>query len=163
LRASRASPEPPGDTRGGPGPVSRLLHLPAEPAALVNARQYISEEALACGLQGTDHYQFVYAFNEALTNAIKHGVPDGLGMITVSVACDCNALTVTVYDPGRSQVAQTCAPESEGGRGFGLMLAMTDALNIQSDESGTTVSLSKRLRDGPPPGGEGKPVRSAAP
>jgi anti-sigma regulatory factor (Ser/Thr protein kinase) len=162
LRASRASPEAPGDSRGAPAPVSRLLHLPAEPAALVNARQYISEEALACGLDGTDHYQFVYAFNEALTNAIKHGVPDGLGMITVSVAYDSDALTVTVYDPGRANTVQTRAPEGEGGRGLGLMLAMTDALNIQSDESGTTVSLSKRLPGGLRASAEPQSARSAA-
>lgn len=141
LRASPASPEP----SDGDGRRNRLLHLPAEPEALSTARQYLSEAALSCGLQGTEHYQFLYAVNEALTNAIKHGVPDGLGMITLGVAHDSRALTVTVYDPGHAVTIGKRATDNEGGRGLGLMLAMTDALNIQSDESGTTVSLTKRL------------------
>lgn len=146
LRASPASPEP----RSGHDRSSRLLHLPAEPEALSTARQYLSEAALECGLEGTEHYQFLYAVNEALTNAIKHGVRDGLGMITVGVACDSRAVTVTVYDPGNGgdsgpPAVGKRAAGGEGGRGLGLMLAMTDALNIQSDESGTTVSLTKHL------------------
>lgn len=141
LRASPASPEP----LSGDGHSARLLHLPAEPEALSTARQYLSEAALECGLEGTDHYQFLYAVNEALTNAIKHGVPDGLGMITLGIAHDAQTLTVTVYDPGRVNTIGKRATDSEGGRGLGLMLAMTDALSIQSDESGTTVSLTKRL------------------
>ncbi|MGH2834322.1 MAG: ATP-binding protein [Solirubrobacteraceae bacterium] len=141
LRASPASPEP----SNGDGGCNRLLHLPAEPEALSTARQYLSETALSCGLEGTDHYQFLYAVNEALTNAIKHGIPDGLGMITLGVAQDSLSLTATVYDPGHASTISKRATDNEGGRGLGLMLAMTDALNIQSDESGTTVSLTKRL------------------
>lgn len=146
LRASPASPESP----GGRDRTNRLLHLPAEPDALSTARAYLSEAALECGLAGTEHYQFLYAVNEALTNAIKHGVPDGLGMITLGVSCDERALTATVYDPGSlgdsdpPAIAKR-ATDSEGGRGLGLMLAMTDSLNIQSDDCGTTVSLTKLL------------------
>ncbi len=112
----------------------------------------MSDAALACGLEGPEHYQFLYAVNEALTNAIKHGVPDGLGMITVSVVYDSSAVTVTIRDPGHPASGTiTRASGAQGGRGLGLMLAMTDALQMQSDDSGTTVSLSKRLPTSPQP------------
>jgi anti-sigma regulatory factor (Ser/Thr protein kinase) len=126
-----------------------MLRLPAEAAALASARRYVSDAILACGLDADEHYQFVYAVNEALTNAIKHGAPDGLGMISVSVDCDSHLLTVTVGDPGDSRAAARAGAAEptggSGGRGLGLMLAMTDAMEMHSDQTGTTVSLSKRL------------------
>jgi anti-sigma regulatory factor (Ser/Thr protein kinase) len=125
---------------------AEVLELPADPSAIVRAREFAREAAIACDLSGSECYRFVYAVNEAVTNAIKHGSPDPQGMITLTAAHDSSVLTVAVSDSG-----SFCAPSSasrgnlECGRGFELMLRLTDALHLQSEESGTTVFLSKML------------------
>jgi len=123
-----------------------VLELPAEPFALVRAREFVREAALACNLSGSECYRFVYAVNEAVTNAIKHGAPDSQGMITLTVTHDSSVLTVAVSDSGNFRALPPGGGGSlEGGRGFELMSGLTDALHLQSGASGTTVFLSKLL------------------
>jgi anti-sigma regulatory factor (Ser/Thr protein kinase) len=134
---------PPGPHRTHDGEV---LELPAEPLAIVRAREFTREAAIACNLNGSECYRFVYAVNEAVTNAIKHGAPDSRGMITLTVAHDSSVLTVAVRDSGAFDAPSASKRSSiEGGRGFELMLRLTDALHLQREDSGTTVFLSTLL------------------
>jgi anti-sigma regulatory factor (Ser/Thr protein kinase) len=134
---------PPMPHRTGEGEV---LELPAEPLAIVRAREFAREAAIACHLSGSECYRFVYAVNEAVTNAIKHGSPDSRGMITLTVAHDPSVLTIAVRDSGTSGgLALDQHGNLEGGRGFELMARLTDALHLQRDGTGTTVFLSKLL------------------
>jgi anti-sigma regulatory factor (Ser/Thr protein kinase) len=136
-------PRPPDPHRTHDGEV---LELPAEPLAVVRAREFIREAAIACNLNGSECYRFVYAVNEAVTNAIKHGAPDSRGMITLTVAHDSSVLTVAVRDSGVFGAPSASKRSNiEGGRGFELMLRLTDALHLQREDSGTTVFLSKLL------------------
>jgi anti-sigma regulatory factor (Ser/Thr protein kinase) len=134
---------PPMPHRTGAGEV---LELRAEPLAIVRAREFAREAAIACHLNGSECYRFVYAVNEAVTNAIKHGSPDSRGMITLTVAHDPSVLTVAVRDSGSfDTLALDQHGNLEGGRGLELMSRLTDALHLQRDASGTTVFLSKLL------------------
>jgi anti-sigma regulatory factor (Ser/Thr protein kinase) len=120
------------------------LRLPARRSELGLARQYAREAAAAFGLDADASYQFVYAVNEAVTNAIRHGVPDGQGMICLSVVADAERLTFTVQDHGTFvAVSPELSFMSERGRGFALMASLTDEVELCVEPGRTTVRLSK--------------------
>jgi anti-sigma regulatory factor (Ser/Thr protein kinase) len=124
--------------------VARELSLPAEPAKLAMAREYAQQAAAAFGLDHDRSCEFVFAVNEAVTNAIRHGAPDEHGHIALSVLGEGDRLTFAVRDYGtfaaREQDRDECA---EGGRGFSLMTRMTDAVQLCVAPGNTTVRLSK--------------------
>ena len=52
------------------------LHVLARRSELGVARKYAEDVAAAFGLDADSRYEFVYAVNEAVTNAIRHGAED---------------------------------------------------------------------------------------
>lgn len=126
------------------------LRLPARPSELRTARQYAEEAAAAFGLDADGCYELALAFNEAVTNAIRHGAPDSRGQIRLSVLMDADRLTLTVHDHGTFAApvldrARTC----EQGRGLALMASLMD-VQICAGPAGTTVRLSKARADDAP-------------
>jgi anti-sigma regulatory factor (Ser/Thr protein kinase) len=120
------------------------LRLTAQPSQLGLAREYARYAAAAFGLDEERCYEVVCAFNEAVTNAIRHGRPDQRGQIDLSVLSDGERLTLAVRDYGTfvaSAVAAT--PTSEGGRGFALMAGMMDSVELRTSPGSTVVLLSK--------------------
>ena len=96
------------------------------------------------------------AVSEAVTNAVVHGYPDGLGEIRLTAAYDANgALEIAVEDKGRGiqDIAlarqpfyTTAADEERSGMGFTVMESFMDAVEVESAPGrGTTVRLFKRL------------------
>jgi serine/threonine-protein kinase RsbW len=131
------------------GFVGSELLLPARSSELGAARKYAGEAATAFGLDSDSSHDFVYAVNEAVTNAIRHGAPDAQGLIRLSVVADADRLTLAVRDYGTFVIPPTSpavvpAPTSERGRGLGLMARFTDELRLSIRPGGTTVSLSKK-------------------
>src|SRR6202035_521229 len=63
----------------GDGSGSRDLRLRCHPSELRHARCHVDEAAAEFGLGPAERYQFVFAVNEAVTNAIRHGEPDSDG------------------------------------------------------------------------------------
>lgn len=149
--------------------------MPAERSQLSAARRWVQNAADAFGLSAASAYDFVYAVNEAVTNAIRHGKPDARGLIHLSIDADGDRLTFTVRDSGtfsgplpdsavRVEVVtrllevvrplpdvdaraglETPMPTTlaEHGRGFALMVSLTDAVRLCAEPGSTTVSLSK--------------------
>jgi anti-sigma regulatory factor (Ser/Thr protein kinase) len=129
------------DTTSG---VTGELSLPAEPAKLVMAREYAQQAATAFGLDGDRSYEFVFAVNEAVTNAIRHGAPDERGHIMLSVLSEGDRLTFAVRDYGTFTAREEDREElAEGGRGFALMTRLMDAVQLCVAPGSTTVRLSK--------------------
>lgn len=131
----------PAAARAGARAPDELL-LPAQPAKLAVAREYAHRAAQAFGLDGERCYEFAFAVNEAVTNAIRHGRPDEHGCIHLSVLAQGDCLTFAVRDYGtftRSPVHRTC----ERGRGFALMARLMDAVQLCVAAGSTTVLLSK--------------------
>lgn len=98
------------------------------------------------------------AVSEAVTNAIVHGYPDRLGVVTVEAALEENGmLKITVSDEGKgiADVAQamqpffTTQPEKErSGMGFSVMQTFMDRVSVESAPGeGTAVYMAKRLRE----------------
>jgi anti-sigma regulatory factor (Ser/Thr protein kinase) len=124
--------------------VTGELNLPAEPAKLVMAREYAQRAAAAFGLDGDRSYEFVFAVNEAVTNAIRHGAPDEHGHIMLSVLSEGDRLTFAVRDYGTFKAREEDRDEhAEGGRGFALMTRLMDAVQLCVAPGNTTVRLSK--------------------
>jgi anti-sigma regulatory factor (Ser/Thr protein kinase) len=124
--------------------VAAELRMDAGASELGAARRYADAAAAACGLDSDDSYDFVYAVNEAVTNAIRHGSPDEHGQIVLSVLATEDRLSLSVRDFG-TFVMPARSPQTglEGGRGFALMERLVDDVQVQIDRHGTTVTLSK--------------------
>lgn len=120
------------------------LSLPAQPAKLAMAREYAHQAAAAFGLDDDRCYDFVFAVNEAVTNAIRHGAPDENGHIRLSVQGYGDRLTLAVSDYGTFAARHGSRDASaESGRGFALMTRLMDQVQLCVACGSTTVRLSK--------------------
>lgn len=98
------------------------------------------------GLADRAVYEFVYAVNEAVTNAIKHGGADDDGTIAVRLECRGETLICSIHDRGPFVPPPAYVPNNlaESGRGFALMSALTDELELAVGPAATVVRLHKR-------------------
>ena len=120
------------------------LHVLARRSELGIARKYAEDVAAAFGLDEDSRYEFVYAVNEAVTNAISHGASDEEDMIHMSIIADADRLTFAVRDRGTFVMPEADgADTSAGGRGLALMASLVDEVDVHIDPGGTTVRLSK--------------------
>jgi anti-sigma regulatory factor (Ser/Thr protein kinase) len=125
-----------------PAPLALLFSSDAGHLARARAAAHrwlqsvaVSEEVAA---------EIVLAMNEAVANAIEHAYRTGEGPYTVSVDAYVKdgELTVTVADRG---VWRRRRAGSDGGRGLGLIEALTDDSHVQRAPGGTEVRLRRRL------------------
>lgn len=123
------------------------LRLPANPAELVRARQFVRDAATGFGLKDRAAYEFVYAVNEAVTNAIKHGhaEPDGTIGLRIEFAEESIICSVRDRGPFVPPAAFPGPSLAESGRGFAFMSALTDELELTVGPGATVVRLYKRL------------------
>jgi anti-sigma regulatory factor (Ser/Thr protein kinase) len=125
-------------------PATSELRLPAQPSALGTAREYAQTAAAVFGLDGDDRYKFVFAVNEAVTNAIRHGAPDKQGQIHLGIAASADRLTFVVRDCGTFVPrVRASSPKPEHGRGLALMAKLVDEVQLCSESGSTIVRLSK--------------------
>ena len=135
------------------GVLPRELRLPAVPAQLVIAREHVERAALAMGFDDRATHEIVFAVNEAVTNAIRHGRPDQTGTIGLLIEDDGDGLTVVVSDSGSFVPSVTDeGPRAEKGRGFVFMSSLMDRVDLTRCPEGTLVRLRK---DRVGPGGTG--------
>jgi anti-sigma regulatory factor (Ser/Thr protein kinase) len=119
------------------------LRLRADSSRLRTARRHVESAAARVGLDSASSSQFVYAVNEAVTNAIRHGAPDAQGLIKLRTVIEDERLTVHVHDSG-DFVAPTVppGPRADHGRGFMLMARFSDEVRLNVRPGATTVTLS---------------------
>jgi anti-sigma regulatory factor (Ser/Thr protein kinase) len=124
------------------------LSFPASPAHLANLRQ-----SVRTGLQGEiperDLEELLVAINEAATNAMLYG--SGAGHpVEVVIRVQGGWAEVSVLDRGpapRSGKPRETDPEAagHGGRGLWLMGRLVDEVRLERVDSGTRVTLRRRL------------------
>jgi len=124
--------------------VPRELRLAARPSELQRAREYVDDAAAAFGFNRSDRFQLVFAVNEAVTNAIRHGSPDDAGTIGLRVSAVGDRLTLTVRDCGRFVTPVNAGRMADHGRGMEMMATLVDDFEVSSEPGGTTVRLGKR-------------------
>jgi anti-sigma regulatory factor (Ser/Thr protein kinase) len=123
--------------------------FPAIASELQRIRRCADRTAAEFGLGHSERHEFVFAVNEAVTNAIRHGKPDRDGTIGVQIAADGDMLICSVSDSGDFHAAPAESdPLAERGRGFTCMALMMDRIELATSPVGTTVRLHKRR----PPG-----------
>lgn len=104
----------------------------------------MDEAAAAFGLNQADRFQFVFAVNEAVTNAIRHGSPDATGTIGLRATAVGDRLTLTVCDCGRFVTPVNAGRMADHGRGIEMMATLVDDFEISSEPGRTLVRLGKR-------------------
>jgi serine/threonine-protein kinase RsbW len=121
------------------------LELKAEPGELATARRFVDAAAARFGLEDQERYEFTFAVNEAVSNAIEHGDPSPEGTIRVHVAEGDGVLVFEVEDHGTFAPGPAAIdPLYERGRGLAFMAATMDEVDVRRGESGTVVRLCKR-------------------
>jgi anti-sigma regulatory factor (Ser/Thr protein kinase) len=119
--------------------------LAAEPTELAETRRLADEAGARYGLKEADRFDFTFAVNEAVTNAIEHGSPSPEGTIHLRFAEERDALVFCVQDYGVfAPRAPTHDPLGARGRGLAFMATMVDRLDVCRGSTGTLVRLSKR-------------------
>lgn len=123
------------------------MRLAARPAELIHARRFVRDAVTGFGLDQRAAYEFVYAVNEAVTNAIKHGCaePDGTIGLRIEVAGESIICSVRDRGPFVPPSAFPGPSLAESGRGFAFMSALTDELELSVGPEATVIRLHKRL------------------
>jgi serine/threonine-protein kinase RsbW len=117
------------------------------------------DEACARGGAGEeDAFAVRLAVEEAFTNVVKHGYPDGPGPVSVELHAEDGALVVTLADRGRPfDPAAAPRPELDagwearavGGLGWHLIRQMMSEVKHRPREGGGNVVTLVRRPDGP--------------
>jgi serine/threonine-protein kinase RsbW len=125
--------------------LAEQLELRAEPSQLATARRFADAAAARFGLEERDRYEFTFAVNEAVSNAIEHGRPSPEGTIRMQVAAENGGLVFEVQDFGTFVPSRPGPdPFPERGRGLAFMAAVVDEVDVRRGEKGTLVRLYKR-------------------
>jgi serine/threonine-protein kinase RsbW len=121
------------------------LDLKAHPGELRTARRFVDAAAARFGLEDPERYEFTFAVNEAVSNAIEHGRPSPEGKIRLNVAEEDGALVFEVEDNGTFAPGPPAVDGlSERGRGLAFMATTMDEVDVRRSERGTIVRLCKR-------------------
>ena len=127
------------------------FHFPSRADYAVEVRQALGHWMATLGYDRAATEDFQTAVTEAVTNAVRHGSPNGeagefqvLGRRT-----EAGALRVEVTDSGSGlavpqSVPAMPEPEALGGRGLPLMQELADAVEFRPASDGLCVILVKR-------------------
>jgi serine/threonine-protein kinase RsbW len=121
------------------------LELSADPCELATVRRFVDAAAARFGLEDQERYEFTFAVNEAVSNAIEHGRPSPDGKIRLHVGEEGGALVFEVEDHGTFAPGPAAIdPLYERGRGLAFMAATMDEVDVRRGSNGTVVRLCKR-------------------
>ena len=107
-------------------------------------RHAVASAAERAGLTGQRLDDFVLAVNELLTNAVRHG--GGTGRVGLWARAGSVVCEVTDRGAGLAGPPPAGRPAADQTGGWGLWLAgeLTDSLDVETGEDGTTVRISSR-------------------
>ncbi len=118
-----------------------VLMLPAEPDSPPLLRRLLRRWLRERGASLDETDELILAAAEASANAIEHAYPPEPHPFRVEAHCESGRITLTVRDWGKWR-----PPRGEfRGRGMVLMEGLTDSVEVTASDSGTTVTLTKRL------------------
>jgi serine phosphatase RsbU (regulator of sigma subunit)/anti-sigma regulatory factor (Ser/Thr protein kinase) len=117
------------------------LRLDANIDVLGRLRRTLERWLSIEGVTGEDVFDLTLATSEAAANAIEHAYGAHDATFTVSYERRESTVEVVVQDTGRWRAER----DDARGRGLSVMKSLVDSVDIQSDQEGTTVRLTKRV------------------
>ena len=118
------------------------LELPADPKALMAMRHTLERWLAEAGATRDEARDIQLACHEAASNAIEHGYHFGDALFQVAASIDDGCVSITVKDKGGWQKPE----KTDRGRGFGMMKALMDDVDVKKGRNGTTVGMKRRLQ-----------------
>jgi PAS domain S-box-containing protein len=119
------------------------LDLPPRSASLAGMRHALEAWLVDAGVGGDELHDVVAACNEACANSIEHAYGASHdGPIEVEADRDDDAVIVEVRDRGRWREQSVTG----GGRGLEIVKGLMDGVELESDRSGTTVRMTRRVQ-----------------
>ncbi|MFN2488933.1 MAG: SpoIIE family protein phosphatase [Actinomycetota bacterium] len=136
------------------GEPTRELVLPNEPARIADVRAFVAGFLAEVRASVEASQELLLAVGEAVANACRHGRrSEGHSEVRVRCVLDGRDVTVTVSDEGPGfdpqAVERDGLPDrfASGGRGLYLMREFVDDLGLDTSPEGTTVRLTRRVRE----------------
>ena len=117
------------------------LTMPAEPKTLAAARSIIGRWLVAAGADDQTVRDLQMACHEACANVIEHAYRFRDATFDLEGSAVDGEITLTIRDTG----GWRGAGNPDRGRGFAMMQSVADDVDVQRDESGTAVTLRRRL------------------
>jgi anti-sigma regulatory factor (Ser/Thr protein kinase) len=123
--------------------VSALFsrRYPADPESVRVARHAVLDALSAAGFRDADlHFKVALALTEATANVVRHAYPHNAGgFLDVIVDRTADGVVISVADHGGGMDTNIGVPGL--GVGLAIMRAQTTSLGVESDTSGTVVTL----------------------
>ena len=138
----------------------QVLAISAGPHGLSEGRSFIDRTLSAAGFDAEARYQITVATNEAVSNAMEHGLPCDDGRFHLAASVESGSFVFSVRDCGEFDDGTSPLPEpvAERGRGFAFMNLLMDDVRLDARADGTILRLAKRLPGTPPPTREAEPA-----
>ncbi len=121
------------------------LSLDAHPGVLAGLRRTLGRWLANDGVAEDALFNITLAASEAAANAVEHAYGARVAAFTVVCERDETDVRVTVSDNGRWRDSRPYG----GGRGLAIMRSLVDDVDVERGESGTTVTLVKRVSGEP--------------
>ncbi len=135
------------------------IDLPTNPRALAVLRRTVARWLESIGASREEAGDIQIACHEASSNAMEHAYHFREATIDFDAEYDGERVLVTVADEGGWREPR----EDDRGRGLDLIRALMDSVEIETNETGTTVRMAKALaggsRNGRTPRGKQAAVR----
>jgi anti-sigma regulatory factor (Ser/Thr protein kinase)/ketosteroid isomerase-like protein len=137
-----------------------VLAISPGPGGLFEGRGFVDRTLSAAGFDAGTRYQVTVATNEAVSNAMEHGVPCDDGHIHLAATVEYGSFVFSVRDCGEFEhaAAPTPDPVAERGRGFAFMNLLMDDVLLEASPGKTVLRLAKRLPGTPPAPREADPA-----
>lgn len=119
-----------------------FFEFSAIPFAVSLARRALRRYAERLKLDPEVAFALITAVGEAMANAVEHAYDEVLGNVRVRVQPAGDALHITVEDDGRWKRVYK---RDERGRGLPLMRALTDGVEIRTNQVTTTIRMRLSL------------------
>ena len=130
---------------------SDAFRLRVELAQVVSAGDFVEARARLAGLHEYRVQEVVAAVGEVVSNAFRHAKTS----VDIAVWTEGGRLVCQIEDEGRisDPLAGQRRPslDSMGGHGLWIVHQVCDQVDMQSDESGTTIRLHMNLPGAPRP------------
>jgi anti-sigma regulatory factor (Ser/Thr protein kinase)/putative methionine-R-sulfoxide reductase with GAF domain len=127
-----------------PTPVELHLDLPADPKLLHEVRLLVRRWLNDRGATEAESTDTVLALAEACANVTEHAYPPGRARFTLDAVVADGEVEIVVGDSGRWRAARG----EDGGRGLPIMRAAMDEVDVHRGETGTKVTMRRRLGAG---------------